>query len=574
MNYFKAMRFHLFALIVIALSVVFTYQGLPNTFFQQDEWQTLSFTTYYHSKGISGIIESFLPIDAISHFSPLATVFAWYEYIFYYANFSFYAWQSIILHIINSFLLYCLVFSWFRRRSIAFMAALFFGVNSVSHQAITWVAATNSYEVPTAFILISLIFFHKFLVRQNNEQKNLVISLFFLFISLMFHENGVFLFLFYPTIFFLFRNQRHAKLSKSFFTFSIVLTISIFILIRAPFFFGISASEPSATDISHPPITVYPYRLLSNALKSFAGSFIPEKTLITISEKIVRLAYPQFITPDHVPNPFITQSIVFDLVSYILTVFIVCIIVFFMRLIREKNIAEGLIWSLIFIPMGLLPYGFVLGKAGYASIMDSKFYYISGIGISILIALVVFSLLQKLSARKILVVSLSFLFSLYVLSQSYATKMYVHNLEKISVQRKNFLTTIKSSYKKLPQKVIFFTQSDTAYYGMPDNEKTLPVQVGFGKMLMLWYQKNEHFPGCFYENNFLLGLLTQGYHYCDGRGFGYFRQYDRLFVALGEYHLSPDVVIAYNLNSKKSEFSDITSEIRMKIEADRLYESR
>lgn len=543
----------LIAIAIISFFVLFTYWNLPYTFFQQDEWLTLSLHTYFHSKGISGIIESFLPIDAISHFNPLAVVFGWYEYVVYYTRFSFYAWQSIILHILNSVLLYYFVRSWLRKRSIACITALFFAVNSISHQAVTWVAATISYEIPAAFILLSLIFFHKFLVQDKNGRKNLVFSLFFLFISLLFHENGIFLFLFYPIIFWLFSRERRKKLRK-FFTLSMACTVSIFILIRIPFFFGFSLPETSSTDISHPPSIVYPYRILSIGLKSFAGSIVPEKSLIAISEEIVRLAYPQFIAPDRVPDPYVAQSIVFDLASYVITIIIVCLIISLIRITKDKKIRESMVWALIFVPMALLPYGFVLGKAGYASILDPKFYYVGSIGLSILIGIVV-------TRRKLLYLLFATLFVFHV----HSARAYIQNLQKTSAIRKAFLTTIKSTYKSLPREVIFYTESDTAYYGMPENEKILPVQVGFGKMLMLWYQKEEKFPGCLYEGQFLMRLLEEGYRFCDGRGFGYVRKYDTLLAALREQKLSPDTVIAYDWNRKKGKFTNITNDIRFKL---------
>lgn len=551
------------AVIIIPLCIIFTYWNLPNTFFQQDEWQTLSFTTYYRSKGTPGIIESFLPIDAISHFNPLATVFAWYEYMFYYTRFPFYAWQSIILHIVNSLLLYYLAYSWFKKRSIAVIAALFFAVNSIPHQAVTWVAAANSYEVPTAFILISLIFFHKFLLQTRNERKHLRISLLTLFTSLLFHENGIFLFLFYPTIFLIFASKKKKKLSKYFFSLSLVLTLFLFVLIRIPFFFGFLASTPSITDTSRPPIGVYPYRLLSTGLKSFAGSVIPEKTLITVSDGLVRLAYPQFMTPDRTPNPYVAQSIVFDLVSYTISFLIVCFILFFIRFTREKEIRDGILWSFVFAPMALLPYGFVLGSAGYASILDPKFYYVASIGLSILIGLVVVTLAQKFKAIKFIIVAL---YILYVLFHVYSTKTYLDALQTISFQRKAFFATIKSSHTTLPQNVVFFTHSDTAYYGMPDSEKILPVQVGFGKMLMLWYQREEKFPGCLYEGQFLSGMLDEGYRFCDGRGFGYFRDYSKLVETVKQNKLAPESIIAYSWDGKAQRFASITDQIRRRLQ--------
>lgn len=524
-------------LFVIAL-IVFTYWRLPNAFFQQDEWQTLSFMTYYHSKGFPGIIESFLPVDALSHVNPLATVFAWYEYVFYGTHFPFYAWQSIVLHGINTLLLYWFVFSWFRKKNIASVAAIFFAVNSIPHQAVTWVAAANSYEVPTAFILLSLIFFQK---------EKFFSSFLMLFVSLLFHENGIFLFIFYPLVLLF---NKHAAWKR--FIPIFLGTIALFIVVRAPFFFGLTSKVPSVTDISKSPLAVYPYRLLSIGAKSFAGSVVPEKTLIAVSEAVVRLAYPQFITADGMPNPYIVQSIVFDLVSYALTVLIVCFALLFIRLTRDKKIAEGARWALLFVPASLLPYGFVLGKAGYASILDPKFYYVASIGINTLIGLV-------MRGKKFAVYAF---FVLFLVFHIYSTKTYLMNLQAISSTRKTLLTTIQSAYKQLPKKVIFLTESDTTYYGMPDNEKILPVQIGFGKMLMIWYQKTEQFPGCLYEGQFLIQLLEQGYRECAGRGFGYFRDFNKLAQAVKDNNISQESVIAYSWDRKRNTFANITDSIR------------
>lgn len=567
MRYLKAIPVYIIVLIFLSVLVVFAYWNLPETFFQQDEWQTLLSSIYFRSKGIEGILESFFPVDPVSHVNPASRVFAWFEYIAYYTNFSHYAWQSIVLHVFNSLLLYYFALSLVKSRKVAFIAALFFGVNSIPSQAVTWVAAANSYEVPATFILLSMIFFRRFIAQNRDHRKNILLSLVMLFISLLFHEVGIFLFLFYPMVFFLQEKSQRRKLF-SIFLHSLILFIFIFFLVRVPFFFGFKSPLPEATDISHPPFAVYPYRLLSISMKSFAGNFFPEKILIGLSDQVVRIAYPQFVTSDNVPNPYIAQSIVFDLVSYVLTISIICILILLIRFMREKKLTEALVFSLIFVPTSLLPYAFVLGKAGYASILEPKFFYVSSIGASIIIATASYSLIRTFSKKRIVKASVYVLLSIYIVSHIYAVRSNVSNLVKISIQRKSFLTVIKSSYPRLPQKVIFFIQSDTAYYGMPESEKGLPVQIGFGKMLMIWYQKEESFHGCMYEDQFLLSILEEGYRNCGGRGVGYFRKYDKLLRAIRENHLSPDTVIAYSWHGNTNQFTDTTSEIQKRLTVD------
>lgn len=557
-------RFNFLALIFIAILVVFTYWNLPNTFFQQDEWEILADSIYHQSKGTLGIIQSSFPPDAMSHFNPLARIYAWLTYLFFYTNFTPYAWLSISLHILNTFLLYYFMLFWLKKRKIALFAALFFAVNSISHQAVTWVAATNSYEIPMLFILASLLFFQKFLIQKDNRKRNIILSMSAFFVSLLFHENGIFLFLFYPTIFFFIARSEWKKLLPTF-SYGMLFCIFAFVFIRIPFFFGLTMSFPDMTDFSRPPISVYPYRFLSIALKSFAGSLIPEKTLIDISDKVVNFAYPQFLTPDKIPNPFIAQSIIFDFASYVLTILIVCALLLFTKVIREKKVLKAFIWALIFVPVSLSPYIFVLGKAGYASIIESKFFYIGSIGVSILVGIIAYSILLKFSGQKTLKVIVYFLFGLYLLSHVHAIRAYIDNLAEISAQRKMFLTKIQSSYPNLPDKVIFFTESDTAYYGMPSDEKILPLQFGFGRMLMLWYQKEEKLPGCLYNEKFLSGLLTEGYKECDGRGFGYFRDYDKLVRIVRANNIKPEEIIAYSWKRQREKFTDVTQSLRNKI---------
>jgi len=567
MSYFKTIRSHFFVLLFIALFIVYTYWNLPKTFFQQDEWETFAVNIYAQSNGFSGMVKSILPVDSLSHFNPLSRVFSLFQYFFYYTNFTPYAWQSIVFHIFNASLLYYFVYVWLKSRKIAGVAAIFFGVNSIASGAVTWIAASDSYEVPMALILVSLLFFYRFATQKDNRRRNLIISLTVLVVSFLFHENGIFLFVFYPAVLFLFAKRQWKKLLPTL-SYGILISIFVFAFIRIPFFFGFIEAAPDVENFSHPPVSVYPYRLISMGMKSFAGSIIPEKTLILISEKVVKLAYPQFLTPDKTPNPFIAQSIVFDLVSYMLTVFIVCLLILFLRVIQGNKIKEAFVWALIFIPMSLFPYVFVLGKAGFASIIEPKFFYIGNIGVSILVGIIVYSALMKLSRQKMLKGVVYFLFGMYLLSHVYTIKMNLGDLEKISAQRKMILAKIQTFYPDLPERIVFYTQSDSAYYGMPDNEKMLPVQIGFGRILIIWYQKSERFPPCLYEGRFLLNLTEEGYRFCEGRGFGYFRDYDKLVDAVGANDIKPEEIIAYSWEKQRGKFTDITEKVRSKVKQD------
>lgn len=236
-----------------------------------------------------------------------------------------------------------------------------------------------------------------------------------------------------------------------------------------------------------------------------------------------------------------------------------------MRRMTERKFSNALMWSLIFVTTSFLPYSFVLGKAGYASILEPKFFYVGGIGISIIVAIGAYFLFYTFSKQKILTIISLLFFGWYLTYHFIAVRTKIGNLVEIGTLRKTFLENIKSTYVMLPQRVIFYIQSDTAYYGMVDSEKILPVQVGFGKMLMIWYQKGEHFPGCLYEGQFLLGLLEEGYQDCDGRGFGFARKYESLLRIIQENKLGADNIIAYSWNGNTQQFRDTTSETRTRL---------
>lgn len=557
----------MFVLILI-VSIFLVYRDLPDTFFQQDEWSGFGNNIYYQSRGLTGVIESFFPGDPIQHFSPLAIAYSLLTFFAFGTNFTPYAWISILLHIINSLLLFYFVLRWLNNRKIAFIAGLFFGVNSIPSQAVTWVANANSYEITAALTILSLIFFHKFLKEEKHRKVNILISFLMIIISLLFHENAIFLFIFYPIIFFLFTKSEWKKLLPVFSS-AIVISILVFVLIRIPFFFGFSNPLPPATNIDRPPFTVFPYRMISLSMKSFAANFFPQRTLIDISEEVVKLGYPQFmVTPDNVPNPWIAQSIVFDLVSYLLTVIIVCVAFLWLNFVKDRKIRQAAVWSLIFIPLSVIPYAFVLGKSGYASIFEPKFLYFPSIGVSIFIAVVFYSLILLFQTSKIKKAFLLFCLGLYMLFHIFQIRIQMDILQKMFGQVKTFVLTVHSSYPHLPKNIIFYTQSDTAYFGMPLNEKMLPTLVGFGKILMIWYQDKEKFPSCMYEENFLLYLLAQGYKECEGRGFGYFRDYDKLLNAVKTNNISNDDVISYSWKGQTEEFTDITKLVRNRLKED------
>lgn len=554
-----------FPFLLITLFVIFTYWDLPKTFFQQDEWQQFGSLNYFSSLPKSSILLAILPpTQALSHFNPLTVLFFRLEYFLFGINFPPYAIVNVIFHLMNTILVFYFACRLLERKDLALVSGLLFAVNSLSHQAVSWVAASTGLAQSTFFLLLSLIFFLK---------RSFWLSFLLLFFSLLFKETSIFLFLFFSLSWLVWIKEKDFSKGKSVFTPLFIFAL-IYLLLRLFFLFVPSSPQPEVTNITPPPFSVYFYRLVSVPARVLSQSVFPAEFIIQWAEKLIFLAYPQFIALDRVPDPYITQSIVTDLISYYLTAVILIInflIIRYLDKTREKKLSKALIFSLAFIAIGSLPFMFIPGPAGYFSIFEPRNLYIVSIGASLMLVIFSYSLATFLSKRKktINLLTIIFLIPLLIFHIK-ITRDDLKSLKTISNLRKSFLLKIKTAYSDLPEKVIFYTQSDKPYYGMPEEEKILPVQSGFGRMLMVWYQKNEQFPGCLYENQFLHDLRSQGYQECEGRGFGYFREYDKLVESVRDNQVPVENVITYSWDGEKEKFTDITQLVREQLKKEKL----
>lgn len=553
--------------LVFILVAIIAFGNLYKTFFQQDEWQYFG-SNIFALLSDNSLLNIILPLRGqLTHFFPLATIFFLLEYKIFHVNFAPYAHVALGLHILNGFLLFILIRKVIKNKLIAFSSATLFLVNSFSHQAVTWIAAGIGTLQSSAFLIISLMFFVDYI--EKKKIKYLSISLLSLLVSILFKEISLFLFIFFgAVIFIIFRNSLRKNLLfiknsylLIFITGGIYLMMRIFLFL----FSFVRSAQPEAGDVSAASIWVYVYRLFSVPLKGIAQTFVSQTQLISISDTVIFLAYPQFQGVDRVANPYISQSIVFDLVCmmafFSLLIFGYFIINFFQKK-GEPSLANILFLSFLFLIISFFPYIFVPGKAGYFSIFEPRNLYIASMVTGAVISIVLWGLLKVFFKPSLVTVLFLFPFMLLLAYHVSVTRFDIKGLEHIGKTRMSLLNTIKSHYPKLPDNVIVYTVSSKAYYGMPIEEKTLPVQSGFGRMLLVWYQSSEQFPACFYENLFLHGLREQGYKKCENRGFGYFRDYAKLVDAIQTYGVPINNVIAFSWNGQEESFTNITKSIR------------
>ena len=126
----------------------------------------------------------------------------------------------------------------------------------------------------------------------------------------------------------------------------------------------------------------------------------------------------------------------------------------------------------------------------------------------------------------------------------------------IGSERREIINQILTTYPYLPDKTIFFTES----------ESPLPFQTGFGYPLLVSYvNKGEKNAALLHPKMFLIGSNSQDYREVGDQSFGYFRDFEKLLQTYETSNLTPKNIYAFRWQNKDHALSDITEEIREKI---------
>lgn len=529
--------FHKNVLFFYLLVGIIAFDQLPNTFFQQDEWAIFGKYLYWDKIALPWVNRLFF-YESVSHLIPFTTVFYYFQFKFFGLWFAPYAMASIILHIINALLVTKVVLQLKGSKVIAFLSGLLFLINPTTTQAVTWIATAPGTILSVMFTLLSIVFM---------LQHKLMLSLLALVAALGFKESSVFLFLFLPVLSIISRREVKRRFDHA--VIAVIFVGLIYFGVRL-FFSIVGPKAPVSIEyFSQPTLPVYIYRFLTNPIKVFSQTIVPQEIIIFISNGIMKLAYPHLTSGD-VPDPYIAQSVGSDIVSYGISAIILGII---FLILRKKSILSV---AIIFIAMSVLPLILIPGPAGYISLFDGRHLYMTSVGVGIVLAILAVTIVEASSRLRWIAVSIVAAYFLYGIGY---IRMTLTNQVTVAETRKGILNTITKKYPKLPKKAIIITESDKAYYGLPPGETVLPFQSGFGNTLLVWYDMNgDKFPACFFKQNFLYIITEQGYKECEGRGFGYFREMENLIKVQKEYQIPVDNIIRFKYISSRQVFLPIS----------------
>jgi len=213
------------------------------------------------------------------------------------------------------------------------------------------------------------------------------------------------------------------------------------------------------------------------------------------------------------------------------------------RKIFGLSVAWVLINSYVFFGSGIVGSSLV--------VIDSRNLYFVSIGLVLLVVL-----FAKRYQKFVYVLVALVVMNIFLLDKK------IDELVNVARVRKEIVSFVTNSYVDLPEKVVFYSQSDRSYYGLAESVKILPFQSGFGQMMLIIYQKEEKYPISFFENDFLWNLTDQEYLEVENRGFGYFRDFDKLASLYGDFDgVEKPTLIAFSYDSKSNFLFDITEQV-------------
>lgn len=542
-----------FPLLILTLAfVTLAYSKVFSSFFAQDEWLSFSLRFLLQKKDfLDQTREIFAP--SVGHFQPLNTLALQTLFNFFQLNYLSYAIVSVCLHLIIVLLVFYLTKAILDDNKVIFLTALLFGVLASSFQATSWVLADTSIHFSTIFSYASILLLFKFF--KNKKAKFFIFSIISLLVSLLFKEISIGLFILLPLLFLLFSEMPLVKSRKYI---SVILIVGlIYGLFRVGMIYLPQAYSHDTLVIKSQPLEHLAYNLVTFPFKGVSQSIIPSKVLLQFSYFIGDFLPSLSTKIKNTPNDdkFVQEEIL-EVVSFTFSVAIIFLSIFLWQKNKSNIWGKTIIFSLIFIMINSPIFAFSPEKTGRVFILDSRNLYLLSLGTSLLTVSII-KVLAKNSFLKTLLIILIFIFA-----NTFWLNSYLSDIAEIGSLRKNVLTTVYQNYPKLPKEVIFYTESDSSFYGIPQEERILPFQSGFGQTLLVWYSQTKRFPEEFFQNKFLWGITDQGYKEAEDQGFGYFRDFKLLAQTVKEKNILPASVISFRYSSRDQVLTHNAQEVR------------
>ena len=359
-------RYHrvYFLLLPFVISIIVYLNCLQNSFVYDDDTTIINNYFIRHWSNLPDLFTiKYFVLSAELTYRPVVTLSYFIDYTFWHLNPLGYHLTNILLHAINSILVFIFAFQVFKNRTPALISAVFFSSYPLFSEVVN---AVGFREDLLAFMFLTLAFICYLKANQQRYILYYLISLFCYFLALFSKEMAITLPIVIVLYDVIFKGYLYMK-SKYLYYLGYLLVATFYILNR--FFF---LHNPLEYQIPYPQ-----------------GSFLVNiLTMIHILASYVKLLFlPFHLNADYVV-PFSTSILK---VSFWLAVFLfVAIGIFSFRLrFQNKHVFFFMLWFFVtLIPvMNIIPLG---------NIMAERYLYIPGAGFSMIVA----NVMSKIPVRK------------------------------------------------------------------------------------------------------------------------------------------------------------------------------
>lgn len=532
-------------ILLVALVLVWflSYSKVPFIFFQQDELMGFGL---FILKGV-GMLYTGLGFKEVVHFVPVTMSISYSIFNIFGLNHIPYNIIGLLFHSINGFLIYMLSSMIFKNKLYSLLAVILFFSYSAGNEFVMW-PVINLNTISLSFALLAVYTLINSSIKNSNLKVSDFVKVSILFLLAVFSvEYAAGLIFIIPVIgIILDGNKKFLDRLKSQIPFYItVVGYLVFRFLPALF----SDKSTSLKEVVDTGIIERIFGMLRLPFVYIAQAFFGQNVIIGISQFISNIFY------GNTANTQFAENYIYKNVAIVIGIFIIFFIYKYAKIQKQIIYVKYIAIFLLFILFSSLPFVLVPGTS--FSIIPSRYLYFGGVGYAYLLTLLLFLQKKKIYS--------SILIALLVISGTYQNYKKSNELYFVGKERIRILNSIKNIYPKLPQKVVFYTESNRSYYGLPDSDKILPFQSGLGQTLALWYYDSERYSTNFFKNKFLWGILSEGYKEEDSRGFGYFRDYEKLRDEIRKSKLKPESVIAYKWDYYTNSLTDITEEVRKKL---------
>jgi hypothetical protein len=179
-------KLHYLALAGIVASIIIIYYPTLKAYFIVDDYMWINVVG---DKGYQMLPSFFTDVHEVGFFRPFIKLAFWLDYAVHGLNQEGYHITNIILHIINTLLVFSLCYSITANKPVATLASLIFALHPMHTESISYISGRTEL-IHALFFLISIICFIKY-IRNRHSKRFYYISILTFSLSLLTKETAV-----------------------------------------------------------------------------------------------------------------------------------------------------------------------------------------------------------------------------------------------------------------------------------------------------------------------------------------------------------------------------------------------